>query len=266
MNEKNKKVAIIIPAYKKNISDDEKISIKHLIKYLNPYDKFITSPMSLNKVSFKLPNSKIINFPDEYFASTKTYSEMLNSKEFYRKFLNYQYILIYQLDTLVFSDQLIRWCNKGYDYLGAPFLNPLIGNLSYKKGSPVSGGNGGLSLRKVKSFIRVIEIAESLATRTSNNSTIRILWFLFAVLTNKSHQIWLNTPPKDYPFHEDGFWSYEAPKYLSKFKIAPFKESMKFSFERFPRKCFEINNKQIPFGCHAWAKYDRRFWSKYLLD
>jgi len=41
--------------------------------------------------------------------------------------------------------------------------------------------------------------------------------------------------------------------------------AVSFSFEVGPRYCFEKNNKMLPFSCHAWAKYDRKFWEPYLL-
>lgn len=261
-----KKVAIVIPFHKSSISKAEELSIKHLVKYLRQFDKFLVLPDSVKRVSFKIPRvKKIINFPDEYFTSVPKYCEMLNTKMFYNKFTNYEYILIYQLDVLVFSNQLLEWCNKGYDFIGAPFFNSVIGKLSFKERSPITGGNGGFSLRKVSSFLKVIDIAEKFAIRNSINPLIRKLWFLMAVITNQSHKIWLNAPPQDYPFNEDGFWSYEAPKYYLKFKVAPLKESLKFSFEKPPKKCFVLNNYQLPFGCHAWEKYDKEFWKPFLL-
>lgn len=261
-----KTVAVVIPYHKSSVSKDEEKSIKSLIKYLSGFDKFLVLPDSIKKVSFKIPgNKKIINFPNEYFTSVPKYCEMLNTKWFYEKFIDYEYILIYQLDVLVFSNQLLEWCNKGYDFVGAPFFNPIIGKLSFKSDNPVSGGNGGFSLRKISSFLKVIKCAEKIATRTSTDPLIRRLWFLKALLANQSHKIWLNAPPQDYPFNEDGFWSYEAPKYYNEFKVANFKEALKFSFEKYPRKCFELNDYQLPFGCHAWSKYDPEFWDKYIL-
>lgn len=44
------------------------------------------------------------------------------TKEFYLRFRQWEYLLIYQLDAYVFQDELMDWCNKGYDYIGAPFL------------------------------------------------------------------------------------------------------------------------------------------------
>jgi hypothetical protein len=33
-----------------------------------------------------------------------------------------------------------------------------------------------------------------------------------------------------------------------------------------PRFCFEQNDMRLPSGCHAWPKYDRKFWEPYLLE
>lgn len=259
-----KKVAIVIPTHRE-INSDERISLNHLNKFLNKYDKYLVIPDCLNTKKFKEINvKKTFKYPKENFISVPAYCAMLNTKEFYLPFQNYEYILIYQLDVLVFSNQLMYWCRQGYDYIGAPFINSIIGKFSHKKGYPVSGGNGGFSLRKVSTFLKVLDIAEKQISRNSGNSLFRKWWFLSALLIGKSHKIWLNAPPSDYPFHEDGFWSYEAPKYYPKFKVAPLKESLKFSFEKFPRKCFKLNNNQLPFGCHAWKKYDEEFWKPYI--
>jgi GT2 family glycosyltransferase len=41
--------------------------------------------------------------------------------------------------------------------------------------------------------------------------------------------------------------------------------SMNFSFEKYPDYLYSINRK-IPFGCHAWGKYEyNTFWEKFIL-
>jgi hypothetical protein len=47
--------------------------------------------------------------------------------------------------------------------------------------------------------------------------------------------------------------------------IAPLEVALRFAFEANPRICYEMNNYEIPFGCHAWEKYDKEFWLPYLL-
>jgi len=263
---KKKKVAVVIPAYyKKSFSREEIVSLKQLKKYLNSYPKYFIVPDNINVKKIKEKGFKYIKFPKKYFSNVKTYNKLLLKELFYKKFSKYEYVLIYQLDALVFSDELQKWCNSTYDYIAAPWFGSKIGWLSHKKNCPPSGGNGGFSLRKVDSFLKVIHIAKKQIKRSTQNSVVQKFWFLMAVLTGKSHTIWLNSPVDNYPFNEDGFWSLEAPKYLNSFKVAPFKEALKFAFERFPRKCFKLNNKKLSFGCHAWVKYDKDFWLPYLI-
>lgn len=260
-----KKVAIIVPIYKP-LSTDEQVSLAHLKKYLRKYDKFMVIPKTLSLKNIPTSKFNIIKFSEENFLTVYSYSSLMNTKKFYKKFTNYEYILIYQLDALIFSDQLFKWCNKGYDYIGAPWFTHTIGNFCSQKGLTSNVGNGGFSLRKVATFLQVINEVEKNIERDTNNHYIRKLWFIIAILSKHSHKKWLKAPASSYPFNEDGFWSFEAPKYLKNFKIAPFNEALKFSFEKEPRKCFKLNNNNLPFGCHAWKKYDPAFWEKFIIS
>lgn len=274
-----KTVAIVIsPIYtpdslKLRLTKEELISLDHLRKHLNKYDKYFMVPkeVGLNKHimaklrSVKLPEKlRFIKFPKKYFGTPQKHAQLLLTKEFYSTFKEYKFILLYHTDALVFSDQLFEWCKSGYDYIAAPWFRPILGPLSYQKGSSAIVGNGGFSLRNVQKSLRILKKVKSLSKRSSNNLWIRRFWFLWAVITGKSHKIWLNAPADNYPFNEDGFWSLEAPKYLATYKNAPYKEALKFAFERFPRRCFAANNRHLPFGCHAWYKYDKDFWLPYL--
>lgn len=263
------RVAIIIPTHKSQLSTSDLISIKYLEKYLNKYPKYFVVPKKVDTKKYKLNNYKLkqlhtLKFANNFFTSTKTYNKLLLSPNFYKKFANYQYILIYQLDVVVFSDQLPRWINLGYDYIAAPWFHSIIGTLSHKKGFPASGGNGGFCLRNVQNSIKVLEKVNNQATRNSRKIWVRKIWFIWAVITGKSHKIWLNAPAINYPFNEDGFWSIEAPKYLKGYTVPPFKTALKFSFEKYPKKSYDINNKKIPFGVHAWERYDKDFWLQFI--
>ena len=223
----SKTVAVIIPVYREKVNEDEEISLKHLKRFLERYDKYFVIPKSLN---IRRPGFKTKKFSDEFFEDTFSYNRLMLSKRFYNTFRDYEYILIYQLDSMVFSDELIYWCKQGYDYIGAPWIkgnslnNPAIYGIC---------GNGGFSLRKVDSFLKVIEYAK--------------------------HDI------LKYKKNEDMFWSIEAAKYWHGFKVAPREVGVWFSFELAPRFCFEMTNQTLPFGCHAWSKHDRDFWEPFLL-
>lgn len=260
-----KRVVIVIPTHRPNLTVDDKISLSHLKRYLGKYDTFFVIPNRISSKTFISMGFKVKKVDNNFFGTIRRANEMYLNKRFYEIFKTYDFMLIYQLDALVFSNKIEKWVNSGYDFIAAPWFRPIVGYFSHKKGSTLSGGNGGFSLRNIQKSLKILDIVNKSATRRSKNPLIRQLWFLLALVTSKSHEIWLNAPADNYPFNEDGFWSYEAPKYDPSYKVALFREALKFSFERFPRKCFALNNRQLPFGCHAWTKYDREFWEKYLL-
>ncbi len=67
-----------------------------------------------------------------------------------------------------------------------------------------------------------------------------------------------------YTLNEDKFWSFRARLFDPSFRIAPVEKALEFSFECFPRYCYELNGRRLPFGCHAWAKHDRAFWEQFI--
>ncbi len=181
---------------------------------------------------------------------------------FYESFRTYDYILIYQLDAVVFSDRLMEFASLGFDYIGAPLRNSRIGWLTHKKGGYEHCGNGGLSLRNIASSLEVLERAKH--TKKDKFQIPPVLQFILAVLTQKSRAIWLHASPVDYPFNEDGFWSFEASKYLPSFKTAPIVVSEHFAIEKEAPYYLRNLHGELPFGVHAWKKYDPQVWSAIL--
>ncbi len=253
------KVAIFVPVYKPVLSSDEAISLRHLKHYLSKYDKFVIMPEDLE---FSDQDFELIKFPSEFFKSVAAFSRFSLSERLYSTFSEYEYVLSYQLDCLVFSDQLGEWCTKGYDYIGAPwFKTPQLG-WSYE--GPERAGNGGLSLRHVAHSIEAIrrsnqtglwDMARSLAAVRPNH--------LYRDL--KRALLLKRNAAATYPRGEDLWWSMLAQDYMPEFRVAPVEIAVKFAFETNPEYCFEVNGGQLPFGCHAWGKYQRSFWEPHLL-
>ena len=269
----SKTVAVVVPGYKRSqFTDDEETSFRHLERYLGHYDKFLVVPRSL---SIQRPGFQLKRFDDAFFGSAIANTRLMLSETFYGSFIDYQYILIYQLDALIFSDQLLEWCAMGLDYIGAPWLicedSPWV--------SKPRVGNGGFSLRNVHSFLRVlssdkywIDPDAYWAMISSRHSGLaRYLHFPRKVLTHiKSFnnikwelRQWHSRP--DGTRNEDHFWADHAIRYDPDFKVAPFDVGLRFAFEVNPRQCFEMNGRRLPFGCHAWQRYDRSFWEPYLI-
>ena len=267
----NKKdVAIVVPfSNRVDLSSDEKLSLKHLYYYLNKYDKY-----QIVQKGFPIvyPGFKVKFFDSKFFGSVEAHNKLMLSKNFYLSFAGYKYILIYHLDTLVFSDQLYYWCQAGYDFIGPPWIKHPhsihVGNPLYEG----KVGNGGFSLRNVDSFLKVFD---------SKNMAIdpKDYWHPF-----KSKSRWvkfINLHKKylkefryfnsvifelaKYRYNEDTFWANRSKHYYSNFKIPSVKTALRFGFECLPDYCYKLNNNMLPFGCHAWAKNNRKFWEPYLL-
>lgn len=269
---KDKRVAVVVPHHKESLTPEEEISLRQLRSFLSAEQKIAVVPKTLR---LKLPDFEYRRFDDDFFAGVDGYNHLLLSREFYEAFEDFEYILIYQLDCLVFSSDLDYWITSGYDYIGAAL--PRVESDPEKGFSRV--GNGGLSLRRVGGFLDVInserhrENAGALVRdvfttplRGVNGSTSTFgQWAkrtkLFREVARGSEWYRLN-----YTLHEDLFWSDRARLFCPNFKIASTSVALKFSFDWAPRYCFEQNNRKLPFGCHAWWKWDRKFWEPYLLQ
>ena len=142
-------IAVVTPIPSFPLSAEAQVSIRHLRKYLGQFDRYIIGPKRLPQ---EFADFVLQPFPIRYFKSRYGYNRLLMTEQFYRAFSDYQYILIYQLDCLVFASNLEEWCRKGWDYVGAPWLN--------NPDNPAEGflavGNGGLSLRRVTSALAVL--------------------------------------------------------------------------------------------------------------
>lgn len=228
------KVAIVIPIYKSQLNPEEEISLLQCMKVLGKHPIRFVAPASLDLsfLSTWIDEIQSIRFNDDYFKSPKTYNKLLTCQEFYHAFLNFEYILIYQLDAYVFEDSLLEWCGKGYDYVGAPKLRKHH-VASQPSCLPVLM-NGGISLRKVKPLLRYIRI----------------------------YQLFFNS----WLANEDAMFSFAQRRvYPFRFllKLPSWKEALAFAVEQNPETCYKILGK-LPFGCHAWERYQPRFWKQFI--
>lgn len=270
----SKTVAIVIPlSDRTELLPEEEVSMRHLIHFLGGYDKYLVAPpgLGVSRAGFEL-----LQFHRKFFGSAAAHNRLLMWPGFYRAFEDYRYILIYHLDSLVLSDEIMNWCHAGSDYIGAPWLP--CPDTPWVKEPRV--GNGGFTLMKVESVLKVLHnrYRNKPATYWKDlllRNRIR-LRFLFRILEWLQpffpHSRIVNRPLQDLRNSErpeicnnDHFWSFRAQQYLPEFKVATVEEGLRFAFEAAPRRCFELTGGQMPFGCHAWTKFDRSFWEPHLL-
>lgn len=263
------RVAVVIPVYKRELAWNEEISFRQTMRVLGSFPIIMVCPETLDLSKYNAiagENNRTIykeSFDDKYFASIAGYNRLLLSEEFYARFERYEYILIAQLDTYVFRDDLAEWCCKGYDYIGAP----LFGNKMNVHRSVV--GNGGLSLRRVDAYLNyfkgkkhVVPISQ-IAQRIDLSAKPYTRWFIWLLIVLG----WHNTPRSfaaRYKANEDGFWSISLRGTNYELKIPNVEEALGFGWERFPSDLYTYLG-HLPFGCHAWEKYEYdTFWKEYI--
>lgn len=269
---KNNLCAIVVPIYKEILNENEIHSLKQCLSILKNYPIYLVTYKELStdvyKDVFEFYNVSVNfeYFNNEYFKDLSGYNNLMMKKEFYDRFSNYKNILIYQLDCFVFRDVLESWCNRGYDYIGAPWFDD---NLSHEEGANLwAVGNGGFSLRKTATFIRLFE------TRKSAYS----LKYLFKKLQrdNKSFgwllKAWLLKTENNFQYlitewddAEDLFYCLKLADTNFRLKIPTVDIALDFAFEQSPAHLFKLNNNKLPFGCHAWEKYEyMTFWKEII--
>jgi hypothetical protein len=261
----SEKAVVVIPFYNEELSSFEKIALLQCEKVLVGHPKIAVKPNKLNlplEVS-GLSNLSVISFDDNYFTDIWGYNQLMLSDVFYNSFLEYEYILIHQLDAFVFKDDLNYWCNQNFDYIGAPWLRVkphsnifsvylhqfknywYARNNTMKEGAPRNEqledrvGNGGFSLRRVTVFAEYCITFKSMIEKYQAE--------------------------KGSWFHEDIFWSIELNRKHSRLKIPKLKKALPFAFETNPFRALQLNQNELPFGCHAWDK-ELDFWRPIFDD
>ena len=256
-----KLVAVTIPIYKATIGGAELVSLTQCIKVLGKYPIVFFAPKSLdtsfyetfcvNKIAFTVER-----FDNDYFENIAGYNRLMLSVVYYKRFKQFKYILLYQLDAFVFRDDLTYWCQQNYAYLAAPIVEigstkqkdsgmkilenyrkllDFINRLGFKRVGYKPIVNGGLSLRRVASFMVLLTVL------------------------HKKAELW-----KKYTYNEDGFFSYWFNVFFFIWRMPSVTTALNFSWELHPRECFALNNEKLPFGCHAFEKYDFDFWQPFM--
>lgn len=248
--------------YTRDISEYEMMSFRHNCEVLARYPIVVVKPESLDLGDLfdGFPGVRFESFDDSFFKSIAGYNRLMMSEELYRRFSDSEYMLICQLDAWVFYDALLDWCEKGYDYVGAPWLaklshtrfpvsmffmaRKLINGLFGKRDRSITDnmvGNGGLSLRHVGRHLLAVTRMKDVVGK------------------------YLAHPGRP-KYNEDVFFAIEPARHGLDFRYPDCMEALQFSFDKYPAYCWRVNGGNMPFGCHAWYKYPMcDFWFPRIL-
>lgn len=228
-----KQALVVVPVYRTALSETERIAWIQVRRVLGAYDICLLVPKSLRLEGDQWNNVRVERFDDAFFQSRSSYSNLMLSTECYERFVDYEYMLLYQLDAFVFSDRLMEFCAKGFDYIGAPVPS--------KSGNWIDVGcnigNGGFSLRKIESTLCVLQQKEKIFSKMPK------CWE-----TNK-FLLW-----------EDLFFAFCSTLPDLDFHVPDFMTALDFSVGTDIGRAYRRMPDWLPFGCHAWNISDYWFW------
>ena len=245
-----RKMSIITPFWKESLSPIEVRRIKISLSHNSNITHIFVGPKIINvaKIAEIFPNSKFFYFENDYFSSIDNYNVLLLSRVFYESFREYEYIVICQSDAIILRD-LNELIDFDYDYVGAPweygYRISKIGNhifansrlIKYLPHRRIFVGNGGLSIRKVSTFLNLLSL------KSIDEYIEKSVGF------NRNN------------LNEDIVFSYFLSK--EKLKIPKRSEANKYFVETLARK---IENEDGIFGAHGLGKYNPKLEEKILNE
>jgi hypothetical protein len=264
---------IVIIAHKSVLSKNEERSLLQCSKIFSKYPIKFICPKGLDVNVYKrlLPNARIDFIDKKWQSSYQMFSMLKVDKLLYKKYKKFKYILFYEADAWVFRDELKYWCGRNFDCIGAPWFE---GHAAGNSTKIIGAGNGGFCLRKNKSCLRVIKRLQliKVARMFWYKSYLQAIFPFAKVLNRLRNRLKIKDVEKlnifilNKEILEDRYWSEGMGEVFSDFKIGDIKSSITFSFEVKPSLLFEMNGQKLPFGCHAWEKYEPKFWKQFIPE
>ena len=258
-------VCVAVPIYKSRLNPFEEVGFRRLFEVLGSYPILGLMPRGFQFEPPAGTGGKLrrVEFDARYFADGESYSQLICSRVFYDALAEFGHVLLHQLDCYVFRDELMEWCGKGYDFIGAPIFEGFFPKDPAQVGSFV--GNGGFSLRRVETFRKVLRSRKNYRPqrpfwrRTSLTEPLKM-----AKRVAMELGVCNGVASCTREHGEDIFWSRYARHFWPEFRVAPVEEGLRFSWDYAPRHCHALAGGKIPFGCHSWERYDLEFWREFI--
>lgn len=233
-----KRLCVVIPIYKKELNKNEKSALESYEQYFQNVDFSFLAPKHLDCSYYNktYPKFSIERFDNKFFKNAKTYNKLMLNRNVYARYQQYEYILIAQTDAIIFnySANFEEFMDMGYDYIGSPWYSQPIKNLKNEptwkyilkrivihNPSVLKSGNGGFSLRKVNSFITLLD---------EETLFLKLFWH----------------------FNEDIYFAYRGAVGNNRISVAPQKVGERFALDEGMKDKAEILK---PAALHGWEVY-----------
>lgn len=290
MNLHKRQAIVGIPLYKPHPDPMETASLRQVFSVLGQHPIVFITHEQLDVGFYRalFPHASFTYFSPGFFASMDGYNRLLLSRELYLRFQDYEYLLIFQTDAWVFRDELTYWCRQGYDYLGAPWFDSPDPLVSVKMNQV---GNGGFSLRRIPGVLRWFLVQDRMdvlrALRAEQGTWKTVVRYRATVraLAGRTgdYDIVGRLFQGQVSVFEDLFWSggtweeYKdgikdlkglfllfLPWLFWTLRKPSARRASRFAFEVQPQTLYKLNHGRLPFGCHAWAKWQPEFWKDHI--
>lgn len=254
------KLKIIIPVYRATLKPEEEGAMDNNIRMLSRWTVVLLKPkgLDISWMEKKYPQAEVVEVSDEWLGTKRGvagYNAMMMSADFYRMFSDCEFILICQTDAWIFRDETVEWMSRPFDLVAAPWITwPLYSyfpfslftvlrrrltprNKMLRSDTYGHVGNGGLSLRRVASFISVCETHAREAVE-------------FIEARNSMH-------------NEDVFFALVT----TELRVPTTEEAMTFAIDVKPTVCYKKLGNSLPMGCHGYRHRSRwGFWKRFIKD
>ena len=260
-----KDAVILIFAHKPTLEWHEEISLRQCCRVLSRHQIRLVCPVGLDVWEYRrVEPSLVFDFiPPYWLDSYRAYNRLKIEPFLYRRYAAFEYILTYELDAFVFRDDLKKWCEERWDYIGAPWFAGA--RQATADALPTGVGNSGFSLRRTQAMLRVLRsfghvIPSSTVMADFKRArcfTLGSLWLFFSRLTYRNNFF---AALNDFAGNEDEFWGLFAARRFPWLRVTPYDVAKRFSFEvNAPRLYRELGG-ELPFGCHKWTEITPEFW------
>lgn len=254
---------VVIPVHRPELAPLENISMAQNLKTFIRRRVILLVPQSMNIEYYSRFNSRLefYRVKDDWMASIRSYNSMITAAEICKIFRSHSHVLICEPDAMVIFDRLEFWCSRAIDYIGAPWFaaNDTGGVV------PHAVGNSGLSLMRVNAALSALQsggrwYSYSMIVRDIAAGIVkRDLKRLRRALKGLGKAGKLGGAWQIYNRNCDVFWSFTVPAHYDNFRVASVEDALSFSWETYPRQCYDLAAGELPMGFHAWARYDMEF-------
>lgn len=233
-------LVVLVPVYRPELPPIEAWSLRESLRRLQPgRDVRFIAPASLDTggLTRLFPHVAVDRHDDACFASIPGYNRTLLSEAFHDRYADRTFMLVLQTDALLLRDELDTWCSLPYDYVGAPWPQPVQVKLQLDgfadgrdKVARAHVGNGGLSLRRVQACRALLQEFPQAVEYFRRSGSSEDLYF--GLLGSVSQR----------------------------FVLPNEMVAARFALELEPSAYHAQLGGRAPMGGHAWWKYEPGYW------